>query len=189
MLFRFLCDRIDCNLLKGYDDLTQLQSLQVLERYFVSMMPASRFWMCSGAIQHGNTSVMLHCLAVAYFSLRLVEKLGIQYDEGCLVRGALLHDYFLYDWHEKDPEHRLHGFHHPSTALKRASEDFRLSELERDIILHHMFPLTLFPPRSREAMIVCVVDKWCGIYETVSRSTYPELRKILSDVMRLPKNV
>ena len=105
------------------------------------------------------------------------------------MRGALLHDYFLYDWHEKDPEHRLHGFHHPSTALKRASEDFRLSELERDIILHHMFPLTLFPPRSREAMIVCVVDKWCGIYETVSRSTYPELRKILSDVMRLPKNV
>ena len=85
-----------------------------------------------------------------------------------LVRGALLHDYFLYDWHEKDASHRWHGFHHPAAALKNASADFGLSPRERDVIAKHMFPLTLRPPRFRESWIVCLADKWCALEETLA---------------------
>ena len=35
------------------------------------------------------------------------------------------------------------------------------------MILRHMFPLTLKPPKYREAVILCISDKLCATYETV----------------------
>ena len=52
------------------------------------------------AMQHGSTSVYEHSVNVAYKSLLLVENYRLPVDKQSLVRGALLHDYFLYDWHE-----------------------------------------------------------------------------------------
>lgn len=117
--------------------------------------------------QHGNTAVYWHSIRVAYYSLCLAEFLHLTRHKEELIYGALLHDYFLYDWHEKDKSHRLHGFHHPRTALKNASEDFTLSELEKNIILRHMFPLIPVPPTRMESWIVCLVDKGCSIYEII----------------------
>ena len=88
------------------------------------------------------------------------------------MRGALLHDYFLYDWHIPDENRPLHGRYHPSAALKNAEEDFELSDMERDIIKKHMFPLTLTPPAYKESLLVCLVDKACSIYEIFSRKAY-----------------
>ena len=155
------------------------QILKKLSRELVPLMELSRLPQCEEFLQHGDTTVLLHCVAVAYFSLWLVHRLHLRCDEQSLVRGALLHDYFLYDWHTPDPSHRLHGFHHPARALENARRDVALSPLEEDIIRHHMFPLTPKPPRSREAAVVCVVDKGCGIYETFGRGTYPGLRRLL----------
>lgn len=141
------------------------------------MAAQSSLFKMNNFTQHGNTSTLLHCIAVSYFSVRLAEKLGIDYNRRELLRGALLHDYFLYDWHEKDKSHRLHGFTHPGRALRNANRDFQLSEREQDIIGKHMFPLTPFPPKCREAMLVCLVDKWCSTYEVFSRNPYGELRE------------
>lgn len=117
-------------------------------------------------IQHGNTSVLQHSISVAYFSYRFAAVLKIPVNERELIRGALLHDYFLYDWHKKDSAHRLHGFRHPYIALKNASRDLELSNIEKDIIKKHMFPLTPFPPIYVESMIVCIADKICAVYES-----------------------
>ena len=81
------------------------------------------------AMQHGSTSVYEHSVNVAYKSLLLVENYRLPVDKQSLVRGALLHDYFLYDWHEKNKEHSLHGFKHPYFALRNASRDFRLNDI------------------------------------------------------------
>ena len=51
-----------------------------------------------------------------------------------LVRGALLHDYFLYDWHIPDESHKWHGVTHAGDALKNARRDFELNEIEQDMI-------------------------------------------------------
>lgn len=119
-------------------------------------------------IQHGNTSCLLHCIAVAYYCYRLAERFKtLKGHENELVRGALLHDYFLYDWHKADPSHRLHGFYHPGTALRNARQDFALTPREENIIHRHMFPLTPMPPTTREAWIVCLADKYCAAAETV----------------------
>ncbi len=129
-------------------------------------------------IQHGDTSCLLHTVAVAYYSVRVDQKFHIHCRRNELARGALLHDYFLYDWHngERRP---LHGFTHPSRALENADRDFKLSMAERDIIKKHMFPLTVVPPMCREAWIVCMVDKACSVYEMFTKSAYPVLRRVL----------
>ena len=126
-------------------------------------------------IQHGTTSVYAHSVAVACFSLYLCKKLHLKVRERELIRGALLHDYFLYDWHDPDPSHRLHGFHHANTALRNAERDFELSDVEKDIIKKHMFPLNIRVPKYKESVIVCMADKICVVQEMItdqSISTY-----------------
>ena len=106
-------------------------------------------------------------MAVAYVSFYIAEKYRIRVNCHALIRGALLHDYFLYDWHEKDDSHKWHGFYHAGKALQNAMEDFALSEIEKETIRRHMFPLNPIPPRCREAWIVTLADKICSGGETV----------------------
>ena len=69
-------------------------------------------------VQHGNTSCLLHCVAVAHVSFAMARALHLCVREEALSRGALLHDYFLYDWHVRDPLRKKHAFFHPSAALE-----------------------------------------------------------------------
>ncbi len=108
---------------------------------------------------HGDVSVYSHSVDVAVISLKLARKLRLNIDEKSLIRGALLHDYYLYDWHVPDKEHRLHGFSHAKTALRNASADFELNKIEKDIIKKHMFPLNISVPMYKESVLVCVADK------------------------------
>ena len=51
---------------------------------------------------------------------------------------------------------------------RNAERDFQLNAVERDMIVKHMFPLNLTPPRYRESILVCIADKICAVYETFS---------------------
>lgn len=118
--------------------------------------------------QHGKINIYVHSLRVAYICYYWVKKYHLHVDEKALIRGALLHDYFLYDWHDKEHEHkRPHGFFHPSAALCNAKQDFILTRKEENIIQRHMYPLTLIPPGCKEAWLVCMADKVCSTRETV----------------------
>lgn len=141
-----------------------------IERYAQDILESRNFRKTEQYIQHGNVSVKRHCLSVAECSLFIEEKLncmGIRCQEREMVRGALLHDYFLYDWHDRNSHKRLHGFYHPGVALVNASREYCLSERERDIIVKHMWPLTVKPPMCREAWIVTAADKYCSLRETI----------------------
>lgn len=120
-------------------------------------------------IQHGKTSVYEHSVQVAYESYQFAKEKNLKVDTRRLIRGALLHDYFLYDWHNQLTPHRLHGFFHPGIALRNAGRDVELTALEKDIIKKHMFPLTPVPPRHLESWIVCWVDKKCSVREMFDR--------------------
>lgn len=114
---------------------------------------------------HGNTTVYEHCINVAYLSCKIARKIRAYVNYECLIRGSLLHDYYLYDWHVPSKKHRLHGFRHPGIALKNAEQDYVLDEVEKNIILHHMFPLTIIPPITMEGWIVSVADKISAVLE------------------------
>lgn len=119
-------------------------------------------------IQHGNTTCLRHCISVAYCSLYIAEKLHLKVDKYSMVRGALLHDYFLYDWHMCKLGD-LHGFHHPRIAYENAKRDFDLNPIEEDIIIKHMWPLTFFLPSYLETWVVSMADKYCSMAETFAR--------------------
>ena len=121
-------------------------------------------------LQHGTVTTYRHSVGVALLCLRLAKRLPFRVNTRALVRGALLHDYFLYDWHEPDKSHRLHAFHHAARAMRNAQRDFGLSRREQNMIHSHMFPLSLTLPHYRESLILCAADKLCAIRETISGS-------------------
>ena len=150
----------------------QLKLQRIVNSHAQDIISSANFKKSRGFIQHGDISVHRHSLAVARASLRLsdnLERLGIRCHKRELIRGALLHDYFLYDWHDKNrPDFRpLHGFHHAGTALRNASKEYDLTDREKDIIKKHMWPLNPVPPMCREAWIVTCADKYCSTLETL----------------------
>ncbi len=118
---------------------------------------------------HGKTSCLEHTLDVAEITFKAARKLHLDYISA--TRGALLHDFYLYDWHVNSPG--LHGFKHPYIAKQNAERYFRLNRIERNIILRHMWPLTPIPPVYPESILVCLADKAAAIsdYQKEFRKT------------------
>ncbi|MFA7196792.1 MAG: HD domain-containing protein [Anaerovoracaceae bacterium] len=131
--------------------------------------------------QHKNCNCLEHSIAVAYFSLLIASRFKIKCSRSRLLRGALLHDYHLSDRRGDNGSSFRHGFSHAKAALKNANTEFALDLVEQDAILHHMFPMNPIPPRYKEGVIVCIVDKICAVYEATSARPY---RKLLERIYR-----
>lgn len=117
-------------------------------------------------IQHGNVTSYDHVFRVARESIRVARRLHLKVDDESLVRSAILHDYYLYDWHGHGDH--LHGYHHPYIAAYNAARDFDLTQKELKSIETHMWPLNIKdPPTSNEALAICIADKICSIQETL----------------------
>ena len=103
------------------------------------------------------------------------ERLGYAVDE-CLVSGgeALLKECGIAaDEVDSDGLRRLfemHGFSHPGRACVNAEQVFHITKKEQSIISSHMWPLTFrHVPTCREAVIVCLADKYCAVVESMFR--------------------
>lgn len=118
--------------------------------------------------QHGSTTVLAHSAQVAAWSLAAARGLRMPVNVRALARGALLHDYFGYDWHVPGPDNHFHGFTHPFIACRKATRDFGVGPLEQSIIRTHMFPLVPLPPTNREALLVCAIDTALALQETIA---------------------
>ncbi len=119
---------------------------------------------------HGVTSCYAHCLSVAYQNYKWSRILRL--DARAAARGAMLHDLFLYDWHECRAKtgNPVHGLTHPESAYKNARKFFRLGRKEKDVIRTHMWPLTLWRiPETKEGWLTVITDKYCGALETCKR--------------------
>lgn len=116
--------------------------------------------------QHYETNCFEHCKMVAYYCYLICKKYNLDYISA--TRAAMLHDLFLYDWRLRENDRKgLHAFTHPKTALENASKLFKLNEKEKDIILKHMWPITIKLPKYKESYIITLVDKYCAIQESV----------------------
>ena len=119
-------------------------------------------------IQHANVSTYDHSISVATMSLTLAAIFRVKVDKVSLVRGALLHDFFLYDWHDKTAMPKAHAYLHPLIAFDNAKKEFKLNAIEKNIIQAHMFPLSIVMPKYKESWIVVMADKICAMNEIVS---------------------
>lgn len=133
----------------------------------------------SGLKKHGYVDCMDHCLFVSYYSFITCKRLGLDYKSAA--RGGLLHDFYLYSKGSKEMP-KMHRLKHPKIALDKACECFELSDKEKDIILHHMWPITLSFPKYRESYVVDMVDKYCTWLEMTDSEklgTIEEIRSLI----------
>ena len=114
--------------------------------------------------QHFKVNCFYHCLLVSYNSYVICKKHNLDYIS--VARAGILHDLFLYDWRKKENGRKgLHGFTHPKSAVKNALKVTDLNEKEKDIILKHMWPLTIKFPKYKESYILSFVDKYFAVAE------------------------
>lgn len=113
--------------------------------------------------QHHGMSVLEHSLCVSYISFRLCKDAGLDYRSAA--RGGLLHDFFLYQRRINKPYKGWHTTNHPRLALRNAVELFELNDLEKEIIVKHMWPICKGVPKYRESFVVSTVDKYCSLTE------------------------
>ena len=115
--------------------------------------------------QHYETSCFEHCYTVAYYCYMICKKYHLDYHSA--TRAAMLHDLFLYDWRKRqDGRKGLHAFTHGKTACENACKLFDLNEKEKDMIIKHMWPVTIELPKSFEGLILTFVDKYCAMSES-----------------------
>ena len=161
---------------------------QSIHKYGQDILDSKHFKESGKNIQHGNMSVRKHSMQVAKYSLILSSKLRLHVNRKDIVRGALLHDYFLYDWHspENSGLSNLHGFYHPGIALENAKKDYKLNARQKDIIKNHMWPLTVVPPKSKEAWVVSAADKYCSLMETTGfhKGSSPKKKSSVADNLK-----
>ena len=124
--------------------------------------------------QHHGITRYDHSMNVAYITYAVCKNLNLKYKEATF--AALLHDFFNKEVAKENGYKRL--LDHPKYALKNASKYFELTELQKDIISKHMFPVTFRAPKYKESLIVSLIDKYSSINERI----YTSLR----DIKELP---
>lgn len=117
-------------------------------------------------IAHHDGSAYDHCLKVAYCAYRMAKRWG--WDVEATIRGALLHDFHLYQFSKREGRNALaegvrHSRNHPKHALANALMYWDISGKEKDIIVNHMFPFAV--PRCREAWLISFADKYVAVWE------------------------
>ena len=135
--------------------------------------------------QHLNTSRLQHSLNVAYYAYLISKNMDVNHKD--LVRGALLHDLFLYDWREVNESAQEHLYMHPRVALETARKITDVSDVMEDVIVNHMWPLGKAKPKTKEAWIDQASDKLCTLfeisYQSVQAFRHPQLTGMMLSLL------
>ena len=102
-------------------------------------------------MQHCNTSCFEHSYNVSYICYKICKKFNFDYVSAS--RGAMLHDFFLYDW-RKNKKFNFHAYKHGKIAYNNAIKEFKLNEIEKNIGL-------MYDPAVAKKML----DNWSIIKE------------------------
>ena len=143
-------------------------------------------WFLRGFAQphHFRSNVSDHELHVTKACLRMAG-LFKSIDRAALIRACLCHDMGLIGNRKVVyTTGRMCITQHPLDSASRAEIILgNISDKERDIIEHHMFPLVLNRPKSKEAVLICIADKYCALYEPFTVRSSSER---LHSRMRIP---
>lgn len=112
---------------------------------------------------HIGTTRFQHSLNVSYYNYLLCKLLHLDYKSAA--RAGLLHDLFLYERKKHINSERSHSAEHSKIALRNAAKLFTLNDVERDMIINHMWPMTPTLPQYSETFVITLVDKLCAIAE------------------------
>ena len=93
---------------------------------------------------HYSTTCYQHCINVSYYNYLV-----------------------LYDWRDREKKkgEMPHGMTHPKVALNNAKQHFEIGKREEDMIVKHMWPLTLKFPKYAESYVIVCIDKYTAMLE------------------------
>ena len=122
---------------------------------------------------HGDISVYEHSLKVSKLSYKIAKKINLSlkrqvFNEYDMAIGALLHDFYYKPYtedHTKKPFFKQHGFVHAREARDNSRKFFPqyMNKRVENIILRHMFPLNIVPPKYLESWLITLTDKYVSL--------------------------
>lgn len=130
-----------------------------LEAIYQSFLKDERILKMKDIPMHRGSNCYVHSFRVAKLAIkRALKKDNV--DLKTLLIGAILHDYYLYDWRIEKDKKLMHVKKHPDVSIKNAVKDFNISKDSQEIIRRHMWPfnIDLFP-NTIEARILTLADK------------------------------
>lgn len=118
-------------------------------------------------VQHGTTTTLEHCENVAWISYLINKKLHLNADEKELLEAAMLHDISFYDWND-ETSYKTQGVDNPDIAFGKEEKNISVLENDQEDLRSHMWPLNISKiPKSKEALIVSLADKYCALIERI----------------------
>ena len=116
--------------------------------------------------KHHGDNRYEHCLRVSYYSYKIAKKLKLNIKE--VSRAGLLHDFFLDNYKDESFKYKIKMlFEHPKCAYLNSIKYFDLNEIQKNIILSHMFPFGKVLPKYKESILIDMVDNIMCIYERI----------------------
>lgn len=151
-----------------------------------SVINSSEFKAAYCQIHHKTTTVGDHSFYVACASLcicNFLGHIGINTNKKDMINAALCHDLGILGRSEKFSSSMQMMKEHPKDSVPIAREILGEDDNKRveDIISHHMWPATpLSFPRSREAYVITVADKYCAVMERLFKKKMPRREEFMT---------
>ena len=145
-----------------------------LEKIYQTFFNDSKIQKMKDIPMHRGSNCYEHCFKVARKAIRHALKYHYKkVNLEVVLIGAMLHDYYLYDWRSDRSKRKKHARKHTYIASENASRDFDVSKKVKKVIETHMWPINIKDfPKSKEARIVSVSDKAVTIGEALTSKTY-----------------
>ena len=148
-----------------------------LEDIYQSFLHDERILLMKNISMHRGSNCYIHSFKVA----KLAIKRALRHKRGNLhiiLLGAILHDYYLYDWRDDKSKMRYHMRSHPYVAAENAARDFGIHAPIKKVIQSHMWPVNFTDfPKTKEARIISNADKTIYLKEIICSKRYKKKRE------------
>lgn len=148
-----------------------------IRKYGYSIMATPLFEDAMEQTHHIRSTVGDHSIGVAYWGLvlcALLIHIGIKVNEREVVRAALLHDLGIVGRDQKFHNNYECCIQHPKDSLAIAEDLIPdLTEVEKDSIRYHMFPLMCRNPHHTVGWIITLADKMSQMQDMIAPVSHP----------------
>lgn len=140
--------------------------------YGDNILNSQEFGNTTDEVHHKHSSLEDHTLNVTIAGAKLcrrLNKMHIDVDEKDVIQASLCHDLGMIDRDEKYETDKDAWKQHPVESVKSARKLIPgMSKRAESIIMTHMWPICGERPRSKEAVVVSIADKYASIIDWTS---------------------
>lgn len=155
------------------------QQKEKLETIYQTFLHDEKILKMKEIQMHRGSNCYEHSFKVAKLAMkRALRSQRKNIDLETLLIGAILHDYYLYDWRKDRSKLKGHAKKHEMIASENASRDYDVSPAIKKVIETHMWPFNFKNfPNTVEARIVNNADTYIAFIEALTSRKHKEKRR------------